>query len=291
MNYDLYMAHRYCVPDAGVWLTNFVLEVLIGLMYIVFMYACHRINKTLKESSNLSRLRVFYWLIWVFTFCGGAKFLHAANVFIGAAYAFLPINNTFLVIAMVMLIRSAWQARYIFTEQLRAVTKTQIETVMAGGDAQPSSGSYNIVPESKKVLNDLALIIRRYEYMRLAIEQSPFKIAIVDPNMDYIALSEKWIAYFGRHKSQVGDNHYVVFPEIPESRQDWMEDHRQVLEEGQTLWASTEEFESNKFGWHISPLISTQREVLRHEGNIAGMYMLVFDFDDLFTLNSNLNGR
>lgn len=280
MNFDYYMAHRYCVPDEFVWLSNFVLEMAIGLMYFVFVYFCYKINRAIQDDSNWTRVRVFHWLIPVFTFCGLAKWLHALNVFVGFSYAFLPANNTLLLVFMVALLVSSYRMREILQENLKSITNDQLENAIKGMPVKPSPASYQVADKSRSFLQEVTELARRVQYMELAINQMPIHVAIVDQGMNYIVLSDAWREYFGRHNSRPGMNHYETFPNIPTDKPEWVEDHRQTLLEGITQYVDNENFEGSEFGWLISPLFSYENSTLGHTGNIAGMVMMVFPNDE-----------
>ena len=69
-------------------------------------------------------------------------------------------------------------------------------------------------------LRDSESQIRRF------IEQAPIEIAMFDRRMNYIAVSRRWLANYGRGlDSLVGVNHYALHPDIPER---WKAIHRLV---------------------------------------------------------------
>jgi diguanylate cyclase (GGDEF)-like protein/PAS domain S-box-containing protein len=65
------------------------------------------------------------------------------------------------------------------------------------------------------------------ENMCIFIKHAPNCIAMLDCSMNYLAVSDHWIAYYGRGYSDlVGCNHYVIHPDIPE---EWKTVHQQCL--------------------------------------------------------------
>jgi PAS domain S-box-containing protein len=65
------------------------------------------------------------------------------------------------------------------------------------------------------------------ELMQYVIKYDPTSIAVLDKNMNYIYVSERYIKdYRLAETNLVGKNHYNVFPEIPDK---WKEVHKRVL--------------------------------------------------------------
>lgn len=63
--------------------------------------------------------------------------------------------------------------------------------------------------------------------LELMIAQAPVSMAMFDQSMNYIAASRRWIADYGRGRTDlVGLNHYELHPDIPDS---WKEVHRRGL--------------------------------------------------------------
>ena len=65
------------------------------------------------------------------------------------------------------------------------------------------------------------------ERLRLFVEYAPAAIAMFDTQMNYIAVSRRWLADYGLPASDlIGRNHYDVFPETPQS---WKDVHKRCL--------------------------------------------------------------
>ena len=78
--------------------------------------------------------------------------------------------------------------------------------------------------EVRKLQSDIE---SKDRYNRIFIEQAPSSIAMLDKNMRYIAVSEKWKTdYKMVGKDIVGRSHYDLFPEIGE---EWKKQHQKCL--------------------------------------------------------------
>jgi PAS domain S-box-containing protein len=77
--------------------------------------------------------------------------------------------------------------------------------------------------ETERMVEDLRASEER---LRLFIKHAPSALVMLDRDMRYLAVSERWMKDFGLVGNIVGRNHYDVFPEIPEA---WRESNRRCL--------------------------------------------------------------
>ena len=100
-----------------------------------------------------------------------------------------------------------------------------------------------------------ALLQSREELLKIFVKSVPAGVAMLDRDMRYIQVSDRWCADYSVDSSQVlGRSHYELFPDIP---QQWKEMHRRALE-GETLRADEDSW--NREGgmtkwvrWEIHP--------------------------------------
>jgi PAS domain S-box-containing protein len=81
--------------------------------------------------------------------------------------------------------------------------------------------------QTQNMLEDLRASEER---LRLFIEHAPAALVMVDREMRYLAVSQRWMHDFALTGNILGQSHYDVFPDIPAA---WKETHRRCLT-GQT---------------------------------------------------------
>ena len=99
-----------------------------------------------------------------------------------------------------------------------------------------------------------ALLQAREELLRVFVKNVPVAVAMLDRDMRYLQVSDRWCADYSLDSSQIlGRSHYEVFPDLPER---WKQIHRRGLA-GETLRAEEERWDresgTNWSRWEIRP--------------------------------------
>jgi len=100
-----------------------------------------------------------------------------------------------------------------------------------------------------------ALLQSREELLKVFVKSVPAGVAMLDRDMRYLQVSDRWCADYSVDSSQVlGRSHYELFPDIPQS---WKEMHRRALE-GETLRADEDRWDreggtTTWVRWEIHP--------------------------------------
>jgi len=100
-----------------------------------------------------------------------------------------------------------------------------------------------------------ALLQSREELLKIFVKSVPAGVAMLDRDMRYLQVSDRWCADYSVDSSQVlGRSHYELFPYIPQS---WKEMHRRALE-GEALRADEDRWDreggtTTWVRWEIHP--------------------------------------
>ncbi|MFT3891075.1 MAG: PAS domain S-box protein [Anaerolineales bacterium] len=99
------------------------------------------------------------------------------------------------------------------------------------------------------------ILQQSYKQLLSFIEQAPLSVAMFDREMNYLAVSHRWIHHYGRgHTNLVGLNHYDVNPDVSDT---WKEAHQKglsgkVLKNDDDLWVQNDGTK-NWLKWTIAP--------------------------------------
>ncbi|MDH5765592.1 MAG: ATP-binding protein [Gammaproteobacteria bacterium] len=113
----------------------------------------------------------------------------------------------------------------------------------------------------------------------VCIKYAPASIAILDMDLRYIAVSDRWINDYGLHNVElIGRTHYEIFPDIP---QRWKDIHQRCLT-GEVMSCEEDPFPREDGGiewvkWQIRPWHNNQNEM-------SGIIM----FTEVITAQKNL---
>jgi PAS domain S-box-containing protein len=102
-----------------------------------------------------------------------------------------------------------------------------------------------------------ALLQSREELLKIFVKHVPAAVAMLDREMRYLQVSDRWCADFSLDSSQIlGRSHYEIFPDLPER---WKQIHRRGLA-GETLRAEEDPWdrEGNTIWsrWEIRPWLN-----------------------------------
>ena len=110
------------------------------------------------------------------------------------------------------------------------------------------------------------------ERLRLFVEHAPAALVMLDWDMRYLAVSERWMKEFGLTGSIIGRSHYEVFPEIPAA---WRETDERCLA------GATERFPADQFVRADGSSYWLKREIRPWRDNQGRIGGLVISWEDI----------
>lgn len=134
-----------------------------------------------------------------------------------------------------------------------------------------------LVDETERKRLRVALEARRDELLSF-VRDAPAAIAMLDRQMNYLAVSERWIADYGQgHRQLEGLNLYQIHPDLPEK---WVEIHRKGLQ-GEIQACENDEWTRADgltiyLRWSVSPWRDER-------GKIGGLMILTQDITPRMT--------
>src|SRR4051794_8061701 len=109
--------------------------------------------------------------------------------------------------------------------------------------------------EMNRVLEERTTLLQtREELLRIFVKHVPAAVAMLDRDMRYLQVSDRWCVDFSLDSSQLlGRSHYEIFPDLPDR---WKQLHRRALE-GETLRAEEDRWDreggTTWLRWEIRP--------------------------------------
>ena len=104
-----------------------------------------------------------------------------------------------------------------------------------------------------------ALLQSREQLLKIFVRHVPAAVAMLDRDMRYLQVSDRWCADFSLDDSQIlGRSHYEIFPDLPDH---WKQLHRRALN-GEILRADEERWDrkdgTSWLRWEIRPWHNTE---------------------------------
>jgi PAS domain S-box-containing protein len=114
-----------------------------------------------------------------------------------------------------------------------------------------------LVEVNRNLEAQAAILQTREELLRIFVKHVPVSVAMLDRDMRYLQVSERWCADFGLSSTDMlGRSHYEIFPDLPDR---WKQIHRRALE-GETLRAEEDRWDRQGgtiwLRWEIRPFQS-----------------------------------
>jgi PAS domain S-box-containing protein len=132
-----------------------------------------------------------------------------------------------------------------------------------------------LVKANRTLEKQASMLQSREELLKIFVKNVPAGVAMLDREMRYIQVSDRWCADYSIDSSQVlGRSHYEVFPDCP---QRWKEAHRRGLA-GETLRVDEDRWDreggkTTWVRWEIRPWT-------RPRGNIGGILIFAEDISE-----------
>ncbi len=98
-------------------------------------------------------------------------------------------------------------------------------TTLRNEQGRPRGAINVLVDITERKVAEAALKAREAQLLSF-VEHAPAAIAMLDREMNYLAVSQRWVHDYGRVQNLVGRNHYDIHPDLPER---WKVIHRKAL--------------------------------------------------------------
>jgi PAS domain S-box-containing protein len=112
------------------------------------------------------------------------------------------------------------------------------------------------------------------EALRSMVSNAPIAVAMFDINMNYLVVSETWLAHENKTQDVIGKNHYEVIPETLDS---WKDIHKKVLQ-GETHESENEKMlrtngKLRMVRWKMNPWFNA-------DGTVGGAVLFIEDITE-----------
>ena len=171
-----------------------------------------------------------------------------------------------------------------FQDMLRVFDTTELYGVISTLKQELNQQTKHLTQEIQQREKSEVMLRENQQLLKLFVRYAPVAIAMVDREMRYLIVSDRWISdYRLEGQDIIGRTHYEVFPEIPER---WRQDHQDCLT-GKVAFLSNKEDSFVRpdgsvdwLRWELRPWHDT-------EGKIGGLLM----FSEIVTERKQLEQK
>ena len=182
--------------------------------------------------------------------------------------------NVLWILASIILLILFGESVFVMTPVIKELLQNNKELINSNEELAKSEHRIkkNML-ELTKLKTDLEV---KEAYNKIFIEQAPTAIAMLDKNMRYMAVSQRWIIdYKMEGKEIIGQSHYDLFPEIGD---DWKANHQKSLN---GFIDSCDEAPFKRADGSVQWIFWDVRPWYISEGQIGGLLMHTGDITDV----------
>lgn len=176
------------------------------------------------------------------------------------------LKNTIYFLAIIAFLILFGEFLFVLVPALKQMFKRNNELIKVNEELIESE---NKIRENILELTKLKTDIETKDtYNKIFIEQAPTAIAMLDNDMKYIAVSQRWVADYKMGEQEIiGRSHYDLFPEIGD---DWKENHQKSLN---GAIDTCDEFPFKRADGSVQWIFWDVRPWYISEGEIGGLLM------------------